>query len=328
MNLLTNALKGAAMGIAEIIPGVSGGTIAFISGIYERLLLSIKAFNPSLIGIYKKGGLAAIWKAIDGRFLFSLLGGMVVGLLFGLVVITHLMESHPEPLWGFFFGLIIASVFLIVKEIPKWNLSLFIALIIGAAVAYTITVVSPAEGSTSLIYVFFSGMLAISALMLPGISGSFVLLLLGMYAYIIHTLKDFLTAPDLQKFIVIAVFATGCLVGLAGFSRILTWLFKKYQYPTLAAMVGFLLGSLNKIWPWRNITSIADKATGTITKIADPSTIAGLDKETYKIITEQNVMPAEYLMSEPKTMLTVIAMILGLSVVFIITAISNKLSKS
>ncbi len=328
MNLLTNALKGAAMGVAEIIPGVSGGTIAFISGIYERLLLSIKSFNPSLFETYKNGGINAVWKTIDGRFLFSLLGGMVIGLLFGLAVITHLMESHPEPLWGFFFGLIVASVVLIVKEIPKWNVSLFIALIIGAAVAYTITVVSPAEGNTSLLYVMFSGILAISALMLPGISGSFVLLLLGMYSYIIHTLKDFLLAPDLQKFIVIAVFSIGCLIGLAGFSRVLTWLFNKYQYPTLAAMVGFLIGSLNKIWPWRNITSIADKATGTITKISDPGSITALDKETYKIITEQNVMPAEYLMAEPKTVLTIIAVILGLSVVFIITAISNKLSKS
>ena len=327
MNILLNALKGASMGVAEVIPGVSGGTIAFISGIYERLLLSIKAFNPSLITTFKQEGIKGVWKAIDGVFISSLMGGMAIGLLFGLAVITHFMETHPEPLWGFFFGLIIASIIIITKEIPKWDLKLMIALLAGAAIAYTITVISPAGGSTNLLYVLFSGMLAICALMLPGISGSFILLLLGMYTYIIHTLKDFLVSPDMQKFVVIGVFAVGCLIGLMGFSRVLSWLFKNYQMPTLAAMVGFLFGSLNKIWPWRNITAIADKETGSISTLTDPSVFSTMDKESFKVITEQNVLPADYLMADPKTILTIVAVFAGLGIVLVITALSNKVNK-
>lgn len=327
MNIVFNALKGAAMGIAEVIPGVSGGTIAFISGIYERLLQAIKSFNFSLIPTFKKEGVRGVWRAIDGVFLFSLLGGMALGLLFGLMVITHFMETHPEPLWGFFFGLILASIFIMMKEIKQWKI-VWTALLAGAITAFVITVVSPAEGNTSLWYVFVSGMLAICALMLPGISGSFILLLLGMYAYIIHTLKDLLISPDLTKLIVIAVFGLGCIIGLTGFSRVLTWLFKNYQQWTLAAMVGFLFGSLNKIWPWRNTTAIADKETGLIREIDQVSALSNLDKSTYKIVSEQNVLPHDYMMADPKTWLTIFACIFGLAIVLVISRLNTSNQKA
>ncbi|MBP7644521.1 MAG: DUF368 domain-containing protein [Saprospiraceae bacterium] len=322
--LLLNAMKGVAMGIAEVIPGVSGGTIAFITGIYERLLKSIKAIHPNLITIWKKEGFASFWKALDGSFLISLLGGMATGLVFGIFTITHLMETHPEPLWGFFFGLIVASIFVMSKEVVKWDLQLVISLLIGALVAYVITIISPTEGSTNLLYVYLAGTLAICALMLPGISGSFILLLMGMYTIIIPLVKGLLTSPSLSSFLIIGVFALGCLTGLTGFSRVLTWLFTKYKTVTFASMIGFLIGSLNKIWPWRNVTAIADKVSGNVQTINDYGLLKSLDKETYKILAEQNVLPSNYLMGEAKVGLTIFSLIAGLLIVLLISYLNNN----
>ncbi|MEM6380025.1 MAG: DUF368 domain-containing protein, partial [Bacteroidota bacterium] len=256
------ALKGMAMGIAEVIPGVSGGTIAFITGIYEKLINTIKAFHPTLIGTFKEEGVKGVWSAINGNFLVTLLIGMATGIIVGVFGVSHLLETYPEMLWAFFFGLIISSAIFIGKQVDAWGVSEILALVVGTAVAYYITVASPAQGNEALWFVFLSGVIAISALILPGISGSFILLLMGMYSFVIPTVKTALKTFDPESLLIVGTFAVGCLVGLTTFSRVLSWTFKNYKNPTLALLTGFMLGSLNKIWPWRNVLSTRINSKG------------------------------------------------------------------
>lgn len=256
-------LKGMAMGVAEVIPGVSGGTIAFVTGIYERLLTAIKSvLSAKPLQLWRSDGLAAAWQGIDGVFVAWLLGGMATGVVTGIFTITYLIEHYPPVIWAFFFGLIIASVVYILRQVRGWKLTELLALLAGALLAYWITVASPMQGSESLPMVFFSGMIAISALMLPGISGSFVLLLLGMYTFVIGSLKAVLSSLDPASLQVVAVFALGCLGGMAFFSRILTWTLKHFHNATMAVMAGFMVGSLNKLWPWRNVLSYRTNSKG------------------------------------------------------------------
>lgn len=310
-NPLALAAKGLAMGIAEVIPGVSGGTIAFITGIYEDLIHSIKSVGPSLISTYQKDGVTGVWNAVNGRFLMFLLMGMAIGFIVGTFVITYLLDHYPEPLWGFFFGLIVGSAILIAREIKKWNLVNVGLFIVGAVVAYGITVLSPSSGSLHPAYVFISGFIAISALMLPGISGSFILLLMGMYTIIIPLIKDTIRSLDPSGLVTIGIFGLGCLMGLATFSRVLSWLFDNYKESALALLTGFLIGALNKVWPWRNLTSYMDKETGIISQVDGGEQIGNLDMEHIRILLEQNVMPAAYYMSTPKVTITIICIIVG-----------------
>ncbi len=310
-NKLSLILKGAAMGIAEVIPGVSGGTIAFITGIYEELINTIKSFGPEAYRGFKNDGLAGLWESINGNFLVFLVGGMIGGILVGVFGVTYLLDTYPEPLWGFFFGLIIASAIVIGKEIKNWDWQKIVAFIIGIAVAYGITVLSPATGSTNPFYIFLAGMLAISALMLPGISGSFILLLMGMYTIIIPTLKQFLKTFDTGSLVVISIFGSGCLVGLLGFSRVLSWLFKSYKELSLALLTGFLIGALNKVWPWRNVSEILNKETGERMSVLDLTNYSQLDQETIKVIQEVNVLPSNYMMGDPYVIITILSIFAG-----------------
>lgn len=300
------ALKGMAMGIAEVIPGVSGGTIAFITGIYEQLLNSIKAFGPSLITDFREGGITQMWKSIDGNFLVVLLIGMVTGLVVGVFGVTHLLENYPEFLWAFFFGLIISSAIYIGRQVTHWGTGELIALVIGTAVAYYITVASPAQGNEALWFVFICGAIAISALILPGISGSFMLLLMGMYGFIIPTVKEALSTFETQSLIVVLVFGLGCLTGLMTFSRVLSWTFKNYRMKTLALLTGFMLGSLNKLWPWRNVISTRQNSKGEIVPFI-----------------EKSVLPANY-DGDPQILGVVVLMIIGFLSVFAIERLGNK----
>lgn len=249
-------LKGAAMGIAEVIPGVSGGTIAFVTGIYERLLTLIKnVLGPGIVRAFREGGLAAAWRAADGTFLAVLLAGMASGLVFGVFVISHLLEHYPPLIWAFFFGLIVASSLYVGKHVRRWRSTEVVALLVGAAVAFGITVATPSQGIQQPWFVFICGAIAISALMLPGVSGSFMLLLLGMYGYVLGAVKSVLERFDAASLVIVATFAAGCLVGMAGFSRVLTWTFKRFHDPTMAVLTGFMVGSLYKIWPWHKVLS-------------------------------------------------------------------------
>jgi putative membrane protein len=243
-----------AMGIAEVIPGVSGGTIAFITGIYERLLNAIKGVSPDRIKDWRQGGFRLFWEQLDGNFLLVLIGGMAIGLILGIYGVSHLLENYPPVIWAFFFGLILSSVWYIGKQVI-WNFGAIILLLAGAGIAFWITIAAPAQGSDSSVFVFLSGMIAISALILPGISGSFILLLLGMYTVVVPSVKAFLDTFSTEPLRIVFVFGLGCLVGLASFSRVLSWTFRHYRSQTLAILTGFMLGSLNRIWPWRNTIS-------------------------------------------------------------------------
>ncbi len=311
-------LKGFAMGIAEVIPGVSGGTIAFITGIYERLIGAISSVGPGLFKDYKNSSLPGIWKKIDGRFLFFLLFGMVIGLGSGIIVVTWLLEHYPQPVWGFFFGLILASSIFLARQIKDWSADKWIALILGALLAFGITMLSPVQGNTNMWYVFLSGMIAISALLLPGISGSFILLLMGMYTVIIPMVKSFVQTGDTGQFFVLMVFGLGCITGLAGFSRVLKWLFSRYHEISFATLTGFLIGALNKVWPWRNVTHILDKNSGKIMMVKDYSHFHEINPKNIKIISESNVLPGDFMMGDSYLWMTLLSAFVGFIIVFLL----------
>ena len=243
---LAIGLKGIAMGSADVVPGVSGGTIAFISGIYEELLSSIKSIDHTAVKTLFSKGVKAFWQQINGSFLLALFTGIGIAVVSLVKVIHFLLDNHPILLWSFFFGLIVSSVFSIGRKLTNWNIGSITSLIAGIAIAYYITIATPAETPTDWWFIVFSGMIAICAMILPGISGSFILLLLKKYKFITGAIKDF----DFQT---IVLFGIGAAFGLISFSHVLTWLFKKYHNQTIAVLTGFMIGSLNVVWPWKTV---------------------------------------------------------------------------
>ena len=250
------SLKGMAMGAADVVPGVSGGTIAFISGIYEELLNSISSFNFSLINIFKNEGFKSVWIKVNGNFLVSLFVGILISVLSLAKLIESMLENHPIVIWSFFFGLVLASIIYIGKQITKWTKGSVLCLILGAILAFYITTLNPmVSANSSPWFLFLVGMIAICAMILPGISGSFILVLLGAY-------KPVLNALNTKDFVSIIIFLVGAVLGLLSFSRMLKWLFSTYKNYTLATLTGFIIGSLNKIWPWKETISWRTNSKG------------------------------------------------------------------
>jgi putative membrane protein len=247
-SLIGIAARGLAMGAADVVPGVSGGTIAFITGIYEELIDTISNVNLGLLKTLKTDGFSAFWTKLNGNFIFALFAGIIVSIASLANLISYLLESFPILVWSFFFGLVLASIKLMSSQIPKWNILTILGFMIGTGIAYWITILPPMQQADASWYIFLSGAIAICAMILPGISGSFILLLLGSYQTVLSAVKDI----DLMK---IAIFGLGCIVGLLSFSRLLKWMFKKYEFVTIAVLSGFLLGSLNKLWPWKEVIS-------------------------------------------------------------------------
>lgn len=243
---LTIGAKGIAMGAADVIPGVSGGTIAFITGIYEELVISIKSVNASLIKTLFKQGVPAAWKQVNGNFLVAVLAGILTSIFSLAKLISYLLSNHQMLVWAFFFGLIVGSTIFVGKKINKLNAMTIFMFLVGTAIAYFITIATPAITPQGLWFIFISGVIAICAMILPGISGSFILLLMGKYEYILNAVRDF-------KILILFVFAMGCAVGIVAFSNVIAWLFKRYYNATLALLAGFMLGSLNKLWPWKEV---------------------------------------------------------------------------
>ncbi|MDT0540769.1 DUF368 domain-containing protein [Croceitalea sp. P059] len=291
-------LKGIAMGAADVVPGVSGGTIAFISGIYEELISSINNINLELFKTLKKEGFKTAWKQLNGNFLLALFTGIFISLFSLAKFLSWLLENEPILLWSFFFGLVTASIFLVGKEIKKWNAIAVIALLIGTAVAYFITTLPPNENVNSLPFLFLSGALAVCAMILPGISGAFILVLLGSY----KTILDAVHERDIKM---VATVAIGAIFGLLSFARLLKWMFKNYKNTTLALLTGFILGSLNKIWPWKEVLE---------TKVFDDKIIP---------INENSVSPLSF-EGEPQLMLAIMLAVLGFSLIFILERVASK----
>lgn len=240
-------LRGIAMGAADVIPGVSGGTIAFITGIYEELIESLSNINLKALKTLKNDGLKAFWTYVNGNFFLALFLGIGISVFSLAKLVTFLLENHPVLLWSFFFGLVLASGLLIMKTIPKWNLANLFAILLGTAIAGFISSIEVTASGGDSWYVLLSGGIAICAMILPGISGAFILVLLGSYDIIINGIKD-------VNLTVIGLFAVGCIIGLLAFSRLLKYLFAHFKSFILALLSGFLFGSLWKIWPWKNET--------------------------------------------------------------------------
>lgn len=250
MNWILLYLKGIAMGAADVVPGVSGGTIAFITGIYDRLLGAISGVNIQSVKLLFRGKIMAFLEAIDYKFLIVLLAGIGTAIVSLAKLITYLLENHEVHLWSFFFGLIIASSILVIKEIKKWNAWVVLMLVLGTAMAWYLTSMQQIQVPDTYLGTFFSGFVAIIAMILPGISGSYILVMLGKYAQVIGMISS-LTGGDFSVLPSLIVFALGCISGLLFFARILQWLLKHYHDVVVAALCGFMIGSLNKVWPWK-----------------------------------------------------------------------------
>ena len=247
--------KGMAMGAADVVPGVSGGTIAFISGIYEELIATLNSINLNSLKTLKLQGVSATWKKINGNFLLALFGGILLSILTLSKLVAWLLLEEPVLLWAFFFGLVLASIIFVLKKINQWNSAVFLGLILGGVFAYQLTQLNALGNSDSNWYLFLSGAIAICAMILPGISGAFILVILGSYANVLQALND----KDIAK---ITIFMTGALIGILSFSRLLKWLFKRFKNMTLAVLTGFMIGALSKIWPWKKTLSFRENSDG------------------------------------------------------------------
>ena len=276
----TLVLKGMGMGAADVVPGVSGGTIAFIVGIYDELINSIKSINIKNLTLLFRGRIAEFWKGINGNFLISIILGVGISIFSLAKLITWLLTDHPIPVWSFFFGLVLASTWFVSKDIKEWNWKTILSFIIGAGVAYYITVATPAETPTNYLFIFLCGAIAICAMILPGISGSFILVLLGKYFYIMEAVKTF---------------------DIVILSRVLSYALKNFRNITLSVLTGFMLGSLNKVWPWKRVVEFYTDSHG----VAKP-------------LIEENILPNQYVAE------AVVLMLVGFFMVYFLEKLSSK----
>ena len=262
--------KGLLMGAADIVPGVSGGTMALITGIYKELISSIDQINLKQLWLLRQEGFTAFWKGINGSFLLPLFLGIASGILFLSGAITYLIDHHPILLWSFFFGLILASICVLIKQFSLKTFMHFTLLLLGFIIAFGITQLKPAGASNNLLYLFFSSMIAIIAMILPGISGAFVFILLGVYKEVLATVKgaievllDFDWLSFKAVYTKVVVIGLGIVMGLKLFSRLLTWLFNHKKDATLSLLIGFMIGALPKIWPWKESETMENQTVFT-----------------------------------------------------------------
>ncbi len=315
------------MGAADAVPGVSGGTIAFISGIYEELVTTISNVNLSLLKTIRNDGFGTFWKQLNGSFLMALLLGILISYVSFMRLAKYLIENHPILIWAFFFGLIVVSIYYVGRQISKWSLGTVVAILIGTATAYFITTLPSLGTNENSFYLFFAGAIAICAMILPGISGSFILVILGAY----KTLSDAIADLDIKK---LSLFILGAVIGLLSFSRVLKWLFNNYKNSTLALLTGFIIGSLNKVWPWKETISVFSKEEGKIidfSTVSDVGTLSVLQKntqdfETYKTALEKSVSPFYYseinASNDPQLLYAVIFMAVGFLSIFVLERIA------
>ena len=262
------ALKGCAMGMADVVPGVSGGTIAFISGIYEELLDSIRRFDATALKLLVRLRFGDLWRHVNAGFLLPVLTGIAIAIFSLARLMTYLLEHHPIAIWSFFFGLIVASVILVARQVGRWNGQTVLSFAVGAAAAWWITVATPAETPETWWFILLSGAIAICAMILPGISGAFVLLLLGKYKFIMQAVAD-LNIP------VMAIFVVGAAAGIIAFSHLLSWLLKHRHDLTVALLMGFMVGSLNKVWPWKQVVETYVDSHGKVQPLVETNVMPG-----------------------------------------------------
>ena len=256
-SLLGLVLRGMAMGAADVVPGVSGGTIAFITGIYDRLLNSLRSFSPALLKRLKAEGVGACWRHVDGTFLLCVFGGVLLSIVSFAHAISYLLDEFPVLIWSFFFGLILVSGVFMVRQIQQYSALNGIIFLGAVGAAYLIGTLTPASVTVTPLMLFAAGSIAICAMILPGISGSFLLLLMGLYATVIEAVK----ALDLA---VLSVFAAGCIVGLLSFSHVLSWLLRHHRDRALSLLTGLMMGALGKVWPWKQTLETRVNSSGEV----------------------------------------------------------------
>ncbi|WP_425076020.1 DUF368 domain-containing protein [Psychroserpens sp. S379A] len=310
-------LKGIAMGAADVVPGVSGGTIAFISGIYEELIESIDNLNLGVLKVWKKEGFKTAWTSINGSFLLALFSGIAVSILSLAKLIKWLLHNEPILLWSFFFGLVLASILYIGKQIKSWSPNIIMAIIMTSILSYFITLAEPFATPDSPLYLLFCGFIAIIAMILPGVSGAFILLILGAYETAINTINDLrdglftgnmtLFKDALINFLLLAV---GAIVGLKVFSKVLNWMFKHHKNLTLAILTGFMIGSLNKIWPWKKVLKTRINSEGI--------EVTALD---------ESILPSSY-DGDPNILFAIVFIVIGFATILILESLGNKKAKA
>lgn len=289
--------RGVLMGAADIVPGVSGGTIAFITGIYDTLLGSLRAFDLAFMARLIRLDIRGAWLHVNGSFLLALLLGIGTSVFSLARLISWALETHPVPLWAFFFGLILASAVVLLRQIERWTLARVMSLCAGAGVAGIIAFSPVANMDFGLAGVFLSGFLAICAMILPGISGSFILVLLGMYGTVLAAVKSL----DL---LFLSIFMLGAGTGLLCFSRLLYWLLHRFHQATMALLTGFLFGSLIIVWPWKQVLAWVEGGHGQL-----------------KPAQQIPISPAEYLAvtgQDPTIWLCLALVIVGFALVWLI----------
>lgn len=252
--------KGLAMGAADVVPGVSGGTIAFISGIYEELIQTINNLDFGFFKSWKNKGFRSAWKEYNLGFLIALLAGILISILSFAKLITWLLSDYPIMVWSFFFGLVVASILYVGKQISSWRIVIFLAIAIASVFSYFLTIMDPIGAPDATWFLFLAGFIAIIAMILPGISGAFILLLLGAYTSVIGYITQFgegILTLNSELFwdasLKLTVFALGAITGIKVFSKVLNWMFKHHKNIILAVLTGFMIGALNKIWPWKQV---------------------------------------------------------------------------
>ncbi|MCD8434795.1 DUF368 domain-containing protein [Tenacibaculum dicentrarchi] len=293
-------LKGIAMGAADVVPGVSGGTIAFISGIYEELLNAISAVNLDLFKILKKEGVKSAWAQLNGNFLAALFTGIFISIISLAKAIKWLLINQPILLWAFFFGLVLASIIYIAKQVKHWSFKGIFIGVLAVFFGYLITVLPAVNGQeVSYLFLVFSGAIASCAMILPGISGSYILLLIGVYPLVMSAL----TKSELKT---ISAIVIGVMIGLTTFSKLLKWLFYNYKNEMLIALTGLMLGSLNKVWPWKTVLTTYTDRHGVV-----------------KPLLEKSVLPFSY-DGNPELMYASILIIVGFSLILLLEKLAVK----
>ena len=263
-------VKGACMGAADVIPGVSGGTIAFITGIYDEFVGSIARVDSEAVKLLFKGKIKDFWKHINGWFLLSVLAGIGVSVVSLAGIMQSLLSNHPVQTWAFFFGLIVASSLFILRGISGWKALDAGLLALGVVLGVTVCTLSPTQTPEALWFIFLSGAIAICAMILPGISGSFILLILGKYQFIMEAISGLVSGENfVQNLAVMATFMVGAVVGILGFSKFLHWLLARWNKETLIVLAGFIIGSLVKVWPWSNAEAIVCSQNSELAMMAE-----------------------------------------------------------
>ncbi|MAX70692.1 MAG: DUF368 domain-containing protein [Flavobacteriaceae bacterium] len=311
------SLKGIAMGAADVVPGVSGGTIAFISGIYEELIESIDKISLEVFKVWKTQGFKSAWKSINGNFLLALFSGIAISILSLAKLIKWLLHNEPILLWSFFFGLVLASILYIAKQIEGWSVKIILAIIATSILSYYITLAEPFASPESPFYLLFCGFIAIIAMILPGVSGAFILLILGAYQTAIDTVNDLrdgllqgnmeLFKDALLKFFLLAI---GAVVGIKVFSKALNWMFKHQKNLTLAILTGFMIGSLNKIWPWKEVLKTRINSEGEEVTLLDKS-----------------ILPSSY-DGDNQLIMAIIFIVIGFATILILESLGKNKTKA